>query len=790
MSAESPPGARKWRGRLKAAAAVVVATASAGTMAAVPAAAQQPVGAGPLPVTFHIKDDNGKWFDSGLNLFGGQSLAVAELPRVGTSAADGSIIPSVPDGALPGLPGLAGLVSPQKATSLTNMDQAEGLTGLVKGAGQQVPALGQTGQNLAQTLNLDSTLKTVKEIGASNPQALPTALKAERLLGSFTQQVSGLPVDAPINLNQLPVGVDLQGVLNELQKFAVKGPPVTVRFVVDPKESEGLRNPMGLIAPEGAQGFPFMDPKGAFFGEKQIQLTEPGLYAFADMVSPYMLGAVVVDDPLTIGLDFGKRSQINSRELNVPSHSDIVNRLVNAFFNITNPNNWQKFDPKNPVSWNPTQAPAPILQYDEAGNPVLIPILDAYFDSKFKYPKTLNPGDKAPPVPGVGEVWLDTEMEEFGEKDKVGSATRINAENWNIERKIGAPGINMNNPHNMWTDKDYKFLYQSEWFDDEINAFDRETGKHIVNTQVGHNPAHIMTKPGTDQLIVGLNAGNEIVEVAPGGGPVTKRINVSPSGEIRHPHAHWLSYDGKTAITPNVMTDNASIIDLDSGAVKTEKTGQFPIATSMTSDASKAYTADFTGQSLTCVSLKENACADNGKLVHSKTIDLWENYSPIAGPAEGKPFGGLSIQLPVSPDDKALVAANVLSQTVSVVDPKTDKVVKDLPCSAGCHGINFGAKKGGGYYAYVSNKFANVMQIIDVDPNMDGNIADAAVVGTKTLDATADTKVDGTITGASGMGGQGVLPIPLVYNGWAQQNTGKWAEMLTPQQRDPIGTGK
>ena len=57
-----------------------------------------------------------------------------------------------------------------------------------------------------------------------------------------------------------------------------------------------------------------------------------------------------------------------------------------------------------------------------------------------------------------------------------------------------------------------------------------------------------MTKPGTDQLIVGLNAGNEIVEVAPGGGPVTKRINVSPSGEIRHPHAHWLSYDGKTAI--------------------------------------------------------------------------------------------------------------------------------------------------------------------------------------------------------------------------------------------------
>ena len=63
------------------------------------------------------------------------------------------------------------------------------------------------------------------------------------------------------------------------------------------------------------------------------------------MVTPYMLGAVVVDDPLTSGLDFGKASMVNSRNLVVPSNSDIVNRLVNTFFNITNPNNWQQFKP-------------------------------------------------------------------------------------------------------------------------------------------------------------------------------------------------------------------------------------------------------------------------------------------------------------------------------------------------------------------------------------------------------------------------------------------------------------
>ena len=459
---------------------------------------------------------------------------------------------------------------------------------------------------------------------------------------------------------------------------------------------------------------------------------------------------------------------------------------MNTFFNITNPKNWQQFKPNEETSWNPIQPPAPILQYDEKGNPVLIPNLDAYFDKKFGYPKKLKPGDQRPKQPGVGEFWVDTEMEEWAGKDKVGSATRVNAENWSIDRKIGAPGINMNNPHNMWTDKDYKFLYQSEWFADKIDVFDRENGKFIRQTQVGHNPAHIMTRPGSDNLVVGINAGNEVVELAPGGGQILRKISVSPSGETRHPHAHWTSADGNTVITPNVLTNNASVIDMPSGKVKTEPTGQFPIASSMTPDSAKAYTADFTGESISCISLAANACADGDKKVHSKQIDLWENYNPLTGPKEGRPFGGLMIQLPVSPDGKALLGANVLSQTVTVVDPKTDKVVKDLPCTAGCHGINFGAKKGGGYYGYVSNKFSNVAQIIDFDPNGDGNIADAMVAGQVTLNPTPETKMDGSITDKAGMGGQGVLPVPLVYNGWAQQNQGEWRKKLTCEQLNPI----
>ncbi|WP_236794985.1 copper oxidase [Amycolatopsis sp. GM8] len=746
---------------------VVLAAVAVGTSAivAAPATAQQPIGIGPVPITFHLRDDNGKWFDSGLNLFGDQSLAVAEMPRLGT---------------------VGGLTTGGELTSLLNSDLGGSLNNLVKNVAGQVPLLGSLGTQLWKALNLDNTLSAVQSIGASNPAALPSATKAAGLLGQFTQELSALPADQPVNLNSLPVGVDLQGALNDLAAFATKGPPVTVNFVVDPKESTGIRDPMGLIAPAGAQNFPYENPAGAFFGERSIQLTEPGLYAFTDMITPYMLGAVVVDDPLTIGLDFGKSIQVNSRNLVVPSNSDIVNRLVNTFFNITNPNNWQQFKADSENSFDAIQPPVPILQYDAAGNPVLIPNLDAYFDKKFSYPKTLSKGNQPPATPGVGEVWVDTEVEEWNGKDKVGSATKVNVSNWTVDRKIGAPSIDMNNPHNMWTDKDYKYLYQTEWFADKVDVFDRETGQFIRSTQVGHNPAHVMTQTGTDNLIIGINAGNEIVELAPGATTVLRKISVSPTGEVRHPHAHWTSSDGKTVVTPNVLTNNASVIDMPTGTVKTEPTGQFPIATSMTPDSSKFYTGDFLGESITCVSLAANACNENGQKVHSKSIDLWANYSPQDGPKAGAPFGGLTIQLPVSPDGKALLAANVLSQTVSVVDPKTDKVVKDLPCSAGCHGINFGAKKGGGYYAYVSNKFANVMQIIDVDPNNDGDISDAKVAGQLMLDPVATTKMDGSIAAKAGYGGQGVLPIPLVYNGWAQQNQGDWRNQLTCQQLNPI----
>ncbi len=68
---------------------------------------------------------------------------------------------------------------------------------------------------------------------------------------------------------------------------------------------------------------------------------------------------------------------------------------------------------------------------------------------------------------------------------------------------------------------------------------------------------------------------------------------------------------------------------------------------------------------------------------------------------------------------------------------------------------------------------------------MDGNPADAQVVGRILLTSTENTVMDDSITAHDGMGGQGLLPVPVVYNGWVQNLPQVWKEQLTEQQLNP-----
>jgi DNA-binding beta-propeller fold protein YncE len=573
--------------------------------------------------------------------------------------------------------------------------------------------------------------------------------------------------------NWLDSGINIAGT----RSLVVARPGDTIKFDVG-TETNTVHTATSLLWPTGAAHMPFDQPH-AYNGIEQVRVTTPGLYVFVCKLHPFMLGAVIVDDPATPELDLGRTiTLING--ITLPTASDLAFRLVRAFFVITNPQNYQVYTATG-STWDPVYPAVPVLAYDQNGDPVSVPDLDAAFQGYFHEPVTLAAA--VPPTGrGVGQVWVDTEYEQTATKTKPGTATAVDTSRWNVTRKVALPSVNMNNPHNMWTDRSQSVIYDTQWFDDKLSVFDRRTGALIRNVTVGDAPAHVMTRVDSDQVHVSLNGEGSVVELSPFATHIDRVIDVQDAGNPGQPHAHWMSSNGHTMVTPNSNTNDSTVVHVVPGTIEPKVgTGWLPIASGIMPDTSKYYVSNYLSSTISVIDLT----TPHPTLI--KNIDLLANYDPISGNVTGA-LGALPIQTPVSPNGKWVFTANTLTGTITIIDTATDTLIKSLPCDAGCHGVNFGAKRGGGYYAYVSSKFSNELLVADPDPNGDGSAADAAIVGRVLLTADEDTNADDIVTGNAGMGGQGVLPIPVVYNGWVQNvpNKGEFRE-LTCEQRHPLG---
>jgi len=554
------------------------------------------------------------------------------------------------------------------------------------------------------------------------------------------------------------------------QSLAVATPGTEVRFT---GKSNTVHTRTSLIFPTGAKNMPFdTEPRK---GSDTVVLQTPGLYVFTCKIHPYMFGAVIVDDPSTTGLDLGETITLVNG-ITVPTSSDLATRLLRTFFIATNPANWQNYTSAAP--WHITY---PSVDVRITGGAVAN--LDAVLSARYGNDIALAPLSN-PVTPAVGEVWVDTQFELTKGKSKPGTATAINGSDWKARRKVALPNINMNNPHNMWTDRNQTLIYQTQWFDSKMAVFNRITGAFVNNITVGESPSHVMTRTDTDQLHVALNGSpdnDSVVELAPMANGIQRRINIGRG----NPHAHWMSHDGKTMVTPNAFSaDSTEFSFVNNMVAEIYSTGVLPIATSMTPDSKKTYVASLLDSNITVIDRATKT---------TKTINLLENYNAITGAITG-PVGALPIQTPVSPDGKSMVTANTLTGTITIVDPVTDKVVAMLGCDPGCHGVQYGAKnkkdytgvRTGDYYAYVSSKFSNRLIVVDPDPNGDGNPVDATIAGTIALTAVGTTATDDTIVGNRGFGGQGILAVPVVYNGWVQNLPSVWMDQLTPAQQNPI----
>jgi DNA-binding beta-propeller fold protein YncE len=516
---------------------------------------------------------------------------------------------------------------------------------------------------------------------------------------------------------------------------------------------------------------------------RPAMLQDPGLYVFVCKIHPYMFSAVIVDDPSTFVegveiidglpvvnvpiLDLSPNTTVLTRSLTsgqmsdgdlifdgpselgdyistLPSLHPITTGLVKTFYVVTDPNNWRDYDDNE---WVVSLPPVPVATTPDGSGWVLLSVLDSVMDND-----TFEPSKS-----GVGEVWVDTQFEKTINKnphgtpqDKPGTVTVVNTDNWEVERKIALPEINMNHPHNMWANAEQDTIYQTQWFGTDMVAIDRESGEMIKNVFVGQSPSHVMTAPSGDnegKLYIAMNGEEQVTELDPITLDVTRQFS---TGAASHPHGHWISTDGSIMVTPNFFTSESSVVDLDNPSnTENVKVGFTPIATGMMPDGSKFFTADFLGNTYSVVDLTTNP-------IEVRSIDIFNN-------GVGDPMG-LPVQSPVSPDGNWMVTATVLTHKITVVDANAEELVAILPCDPGCHGVQWGAKDGGGYYAYVSNKFSNALIVVDPKEGFD-----AEVVGKIPLVKKFDTKIDDAIIDHPGMGGQGLLAVPNVYDGWIQQ---------------------
>ncbi|MGH9980951.1 MAG: beta-propeller fold lactonase family protein [Nitrososphaeraceae archaeon] len=558
------------------------------------------------------------------------------------------------------------------------------------------------------------------------------------------------------------------------ESLAVINKTGSVNFMMS--DVSGVHTVTSFVYPKGAMNMPF-DEITAYAGGGIVKLDHPGLYVFGCKLHPFMLGAIIADDPSTEGLDLGDEITLLNG-ITVPTSSDLATRLLKAFFTFTATNNWQDY---TSAASSSSSLPNPWhISYPDVDvritNGTVVNLKDT-LESRYGQNLTLDEL-KNPDISGVGEVWIDTQFEKTESKSKPGTASAINASVWEITKKVALPEINMNNAHNMWTDKDQNLIYATQWFDNKTSIFDRNTGKLVNNIEVGDDPSHVMTSTKTDELMIALHGEQGVAVLSPKGESIKKIIPLQfPGQDPSHPHGHWMSGDDRYMVTPDEFTGTATIYDMmESKILGKVKTGHSPIAIGMTPDGSKSYVADFFDSTISVV--------DTITATLIKKINLLENYDPISGNVSG-PIGFLPIQTPVSPDGQYMVTANTGSGTITIIDTETDELVKDLSCSAGCHGVNFGAKKNGGYYAYVSSSFSNDLIIVDGDPNNDGDPSDAEIAGRISLVGSPETQVDDKVTALPGTGGMGVLPIPIIYNGWVQNLPEEWKSLLTEEQQNP-----
>jgi plastocyanin len=593
--------------------------------------------------------------------------------------------------------------------------------------------------------------------------------------------------------------------------LSIVSPGQAVEFDLQ-KETDSIHT-VSLLVPAGK--LLEIDQNRADDDKIRVQFDEPGVHLFACKVHPYMAGIVVVTDEEGNIPDVSAQDLPFIERLGAPSLP--ATTVASVLTNVA------PFDDQTPQAFVDLG-----LTLDKASK----------WDVSGVSTNLDVDGDGIN-AQGVGEIWINAQFEAVdGQTDKdnrpkPGTITVLDASDFSFKQEIDGvtngqadPNVvvngenGWNNPHNMWANTNHDVVYNGHWFGQWLNLIERDNGQIKDTINVGYAPTHIVTNPNENSdefgmLTLPLSAEEDILKIEHDGNQLHIEDKIATGANNNHPHGQWITADGSKILIPNVFQEglfgSVTIMDTESGDIireiqATDADGGnllLPVAVGI-AGSETGYISNIATGTVSVLDFDSNEIVNNIKVACFNPSDGGKCLTAADDSGIVLETLKLPIQTPPSPDGKWVATAvfSLVSQvnpdTIAIIDAQANggqgALVAELDCPAGCHGVNWGAKDGGGYYAYVTSQHANILTVVDPDPNGDDVGTDAAIVAEVVL---ANNGPTGGVT--DGTGGQGILPLPLVKDGWIQDTVeacedgdcssevDDWINQLEPSQKDPSG---
>jgi DNA-binding beta-propeller fold protein YncE len=297
----------------------------------------------------------------------------------------------------------------------------------------------------------------------------------------------------------------------------------------------------------------------------------------------------------------------------------------------------------------------------------------------------------------------------------------------------------------------------------------------------GADPAHVITTlPDENAMVVTLegmvNGGLALFNPnSPSGlgiSPILCQIHLLSA--VDHPHGAWVSVPGGgngggILVWASPMSDRVGFTNLPStctGSVAERvivaSPGRYPFHAAAQSSATvgaKAYISNLLSGTISVHDV------NTGNFLRSITLPPCSQCRFMGSQTAQTPFQGtqmpVPVQMPFSPNNTRALVTMAKASHVALIDATTDTVLDEVECGSGCHGANWGPKKGGGFYAWVSMTYQDKLTIIDDSGVKAGDVA----LNTRsllTLQGLTPMGQPTALSVAEGVGGgMGVTPFPL-----------------------------